>query len=208
LIFDKDSLFSRGDKLININNEKERVIQLFHNVKFFKSDLSGICDSIVYSSKDSLISMFHQPFIWMDDYQISSDSIKLLFYNKKIDKIYLKSNPMIVSKIDSLDYNQIKGKKMIGYLEKNKLKKINVLSNGESIYHLREDEKKIGLNYIQSTNLTLYFKNSKMNNVTYKEIPNSITTPYKDISDKQRFLNDFFWNNKNRPKNLLEIIGS
>ena len=47
-----------------------------------------------------------------------------------------------------------------------------------------------------------------MNNVTYKEIPNSITTPYKDISDKQRFLNDFFWNNKNRPKNLLEIIGS
>ena len=208
LIFDKDSLFSRGDKLININNENDKVIQLFNNVEFFKSDLSGICDSIVYSSKDSLISMFHQPFIWMDEYQISSDSIQLLFYNKKIDKIYLKSNPMIISKIDSLDYNQIKGKKMIGYLKKNKLNKIDVLSNGESIYHLSEDRKKIGLNYIQSTNLTLYFKNSKMNNVTYKEIPNSITTPYKEISEKQRFLNDFFWNNKNRPKNLLEIIGS
>ena len=43
----------------------------------------------------------------MEDYQISSDSIKLLFYDKKIEKIYLKSNPIIISKIDSIDFNQI-----------------------------------------------------------------------------------------------------
>ena len=40
LIFDKDSLFVKGEKLININNKKSRIIQLFKNVRFFKNDLS------------------------------------------------------------------------------------------------------------------------------------------------------------------------
>ena len=126
-------MFVKGEKLININNKKSRIIQLFKNVRFFKNDLSGLCDSIVFSSEDSLISMYKNPFIWMEDYQISSDSIKLLFFNKKIEKIYLKSNPIIISKIDSIDFNQIKGKEMIGYLKQNKIDKIDVLSNGESI---------------------------------------------------------------------------
>lgn len=208
LIFDKDSLFVKGEKLININNKKSRIIQLFKNVRFFKNDLSGLCDSIVFSSEDSLISMYKNPFIWMEDYQISSDSIKLLFFNKKIEKIYLKSNPIIISKIDSIDFNQIKGKEMIGYLKQNKIDKIDVLSNGESIYYLMEKDKKIGLNYIQATNLTLNFKNRKIDNVSYKKIPNSITTPYKDINENQRFLNNFNWNLENKPKDKLEIIGS
>lgn len=197
--FEQDTLFMKGDKFVHTNTNNKKIIQLFNNVEIFKENFSGKCDSLSYSLSDSLIKMYKKPLMWIDDYQISSDSIEFLFFDETINKIFMNSNPIMISQIDSLDFNQIKGKKMTAFMKKNQIKFINVIGNGESIYYLKDKKNKIGLNYIQSSNLILHFNDKKLNNVIYKNMPISVTTPYNDIIESQRFLKDFNWKVKEKP---------
>jgi hypothetical protein len=115
---------------------------------------------------------------------------------------------MIIEQEDSLNYNQIKGKDMTAYFTNNKIKRINVKGNGQSIFIIRdkETEEKIGLNYTECTDLILYFKANKLKEVTYKIKPHSKTTPYQDIKEKNRYLQGFLWREDEQPKSKKDIF--
>ena len=115
---------------------------------------------------------------------------------------------MIIAKEDSLDYNQIKGKKMIAYFTENKMKRMDVVGSGQSIFIVKDDKTgdKIGLNYTECTNLVLYFKSNKLDAVNYEVKPNSITTPYNDVEEKIRYLKGFYWRGKEQPKCKEDIF--
>merc|ERR1711865_1201275 len=103
--------------------------------------------------------MFKNPILWSDDFQITADSLQFLVHKGKISFMFLKPNPMIISKEDTLDYNQIKGKNMIAYFTNNKMRRIDVKGNGQSIFIIKDEntEDKIGLNYSECSDLVLYF---------------------------------------------------
>jgi hypothetical protein len=149
--------------------------------------------------------MYAEPIVWLDEYQVFSDTIKINYYDKEINKMFLNSKPMIISKLDTLEYNQIKGKKMIGNFIKNKLSVINVYGNGQSIYFLKDKEETIGMNYLESSTINLFFKNKKINNINYEAKPHSLTTPIEDLKKDDRFLKDFKWKINEKPK-TNEII--
>ena len=117
---------------------------------------------------------------------------------------------MIISKEDSLNYNQIKGKNMIAYFEENNINRIDIKGNGQSIFIVEDEEsesnKKIGLNYTECTNLKLYFKNNQLESVNYETQPKSTTTPYSNIKEEERYLKGFNWREKEQPKNKNDIF--
>ena len=206
LFSEKDTLFMSSKKFIYTYSNNNKTLQSFNNVKFLNNEIKGRCDSLSYKISDSLISMFKKPIIWLDEFQVSSDSIDISYYNKSINRIFIKSKPMIVSKEDSLSFNQIKGNKMTGYFKKNKLSHLDVNGNGQSIYFLNDNNKKIGMNYIESSNISIKFQDNKINQINYEIIPLSITTPNEDIKLKDRYLDGFNWRNNEKPKNKEELI--
>ncbi|MEE2931616.1 MAG: OstA-like protein [Bacteroidota bacterium] len=206
VIFENDTLFMHATRFISYQKENEKKILAYNNVKFFKTDLQGKCDSLSYNFSDSIVELYNQPVLWSDNLQITADSIKLLVFNNEIQNMFLNPKPMIISKEDSIDYNQIKGREMIGYFKKNKLIFIDVIGNGQSIFVVRneEDQKKIGLNHTECTELTLHFKNS-LTEVVYKVAPSSNTTPYKKIKEDSRYLKGFIWRINEKPENRNDI---
>ena len=50
----------------------------FHNVRFFRNDLQGKCDSLFYSDRDSVMRMYGLPVLWSDQQQISGEEIHVL----------------------------------------------------------------------------------------------------------------------------------
>jgi len=83
---------------------------------------------------------------------------------------------------------------------------MEIFGNGQSIYIAKdEQEKNIGFNYIESTDLTLYFKEQKLNNITYQIKPNSVTTPFDKMKEENKYLKGFLWLNNKRPKNKNDI---
>ena len=103
---------------------------------------------------------------------MTSDSIQFEIRNNQINKMYLINNPIIVQHSDSTNFNQIKGKIITGYFSKNKISSMRIIGNGQSIFHVNDENNKIGVNYTESTDLTLYFKENKLDKVNYKLKPN------------------------------------
>ena len=103
---------------------------------------------------------------------------------------------------------QIKGKSMTAYFTENKMRRMNIKGNGQSIFIVTDEETKdkIGLNYTECTDLILYFKDNKLDMVNYEIKPNSITTPYEDVKEKDRYLKGFLWRGAEQPKNKAAIF--
>lgn len=206
ILFENDTLFMHANKFISIQKPEEKQILAYDQVKFFKKDFQGKCDSLEYKLNNSTINMFNNPILWNDEFQITADTIQFLTQESQINQIFLEPNPMIISKEDSIDYNQIKGKKMIAYYYENNIQKMDIDGNGQSIFIIKDENKKIGLNYSECSNMKLYFKNNKLDIINYEVKPNSVTTPYEDLEKGDRFLKGFIWREDERPKNKEDIF--
>ncbi|MBI3503039.1 MAG: organic solvent tolerance protein OstA [Bacteroidetes bacterium] len=216
--FDNDTLFLHGDTLrsvdthpLNTKNEKDtsitwRKLFAWHKVKFYKSDMQGNCDSLVYSSKDSLMRMFRHPVLWSEKNQLTAEKIEIKIVEGEIKNMYLDKLAFIISKEDSLKYNQIKGKKMTGYFKDNKLSKIHVEGNGETIYFAKDKEKLIGVNKAMCSNLMIYVKDEEVKKITFLKKPDATLFPMKEFTPEDFKLKDFVWREKERPLSFADIF--
>jgi lipopolysaccharide export system protein LptA len=208
-IGDADSLFLHADTLKAIDDtiKKEKTIFAYFKAKFFKTDLQGMSDSMVYKLKDSTLYLYYKPLLWSDENQLSADSIQILTTKSAVKSIYLYNSSFIISKDDTLKFNQIKGKEMIGYFEKNELVKIDVFTNSESIYYVRDDKQAlIGINKAESVNMRIFLKENKVDKILFLEKPKATLYPEKDLTPNDVILRNFKWEENRRPKSKKEIF--
>ena len=208
LLFEEDTLFMHAKQFVSQQKIGDKKVLAYNNVKFFKTDFQGKCDSLSYNFSDSVVDMYDRPVLWSDGFQITADSLQFLVHKGEISRMFLNPNPMIIAQEDSLDYNQIKGKNMTAYFNDNKMRRMDIEGNGQSIFIVTDEETKdkIGLNYTECTDLILYFKESKLDAVNYEIKPNSVTTPYQDVEEKNRYLKGFNWRGSEQPKSKKDIF--
>ena len=77
-----DSLFMHGDTLqlvsYNLNTDSlYRLMKAYHKVRMYRTDVQGVCDSLVYNSKDSCMTMYTDPILWNDGQQLLGEEIKI-----------------------------------------------------------------------------------------------------------------------------------
>lgn len=199
---DADTIFLHADTLISSLDSSglHRVLFAYHKAKFFKKDLQGMCDSLVYTSVDSTFHLFHLPILWSEENQLTAQRIDILTKNKSVDRIFLDNTAFIASQADTGKYNQIKGKIMTGYFKESELKKIIVEGNGETLYYVQEDkEGLIGINKAEATNLLIFINKNKFEKISFISSPVSVLHPPDKISDADLLLKDFLWHSDRRP---------
>jgi lipopolysaccharide export system protein LptA len=198
-----DTLFIRADTLVAIDNKdpKKKRLLAYHNVKIFKSDLQGIADSLEYRSADSTIFFYKNPALWTAGNQMTADSISMRIKDNGIDKIFMVANAFVISKDTLQNYNQIKGRKMTASFSNKKISKVVVDGNGESIYHALEekDNSFIGLNKIICSNITIRFKDGKVQNLSFYIRPEANFIPPHELKEEDRTLRGFIWKENVRP---------
>ena len=79
---EKDSFYLHGKQIRIIGTPENRKIRAFNNVRFFKSDMSGKCDSIHSSNKSKLTQLIGRPVLWNNGSQLTGDVIHLIGNNK------------------------------------------------------------------------------------------------------------------------------
>lgn len=177
-----------------------RLIFAYHKVKFFKNDLQGLCDSLAYSASDSLMRLFTKPILWSDANQLTAEFISIKLYDGKLYQLIMTNNAYIISQYDSLRYNQIKGKKMIGYFVENELRKIDVNGNGETVYYIKEEDGSLsGVNKAECSDMAIYIKNEKVEKLKMFKKPTGIMHPPQDVNPASMLLKDFAWYKEYRP---------
>lgn len=195
------------DTLAIIKKKDARLVLAYYKVRFFREDFQGKCDSLAYWSKDSTIQMFTDPVIWSDKNQITANYIEMINRSKDPDEISMKDDAFIISmEDDSLRFNQIKGKNMIGYIRKNELVKIDVSGNGQSNYYARDNTGVIGLNKAESSNITIYMNKGKVKKIAFIQSPEGELKPLAELDEADKLLPGFKWLADIRPKNKEDIF--
>ncbi|MFN2395654.1 MAG: OstA-like protein [Bacteroidales bacterium] len=210
VITQNDSLFLHADTLRSIHDEEndKRMLFAYHKAKFFRKDLQGLSDSIVYNFSDSTIYLYHNPVIWNENHQLTASRIELkTAENNRVESIHLFDAAFIVSMEDTSAFNQIKGKKLIGYFRENELHRIDVFGNGEALYYVRdEDENLVGINKSLSSDMNIYFEDNMVSRIVFLKNADANMFPPSEIPMDQRFLQHFKWITDKRPQKKEDIF--
>ncbi|MFW5831160.1 MAG: OstA-like protein, partial [Prolixibacteraceae bacterium] len=203
-----DTLFLHADTLRTVPDtiEGEKLIKAYYGARFYRSDIQGISDSLVYFTKDSVVQFHKNPVLWSEIHQLSADMIYMKQNTNGPDEMHLTKNSFIISNQDSGRYDQIKGKEMIGYIINNKLDNIFVDGNGQTLYYAREDENIVGLNHAESSKIFIRFKEGKIHRISFLSKPEGILKPLFELSEEEKRLSGFEWKTELRPKSKQDVF--
>lgn len=206
---EQDTLFLHADTLKTIPDTipDQKLVKAYFNVRFYRADMQGKCDSLAYWSKDSTLQMFRDPVIWSATNQMTADYIEMITQDKENQTVEMKGNAFtIAQEEDSVKFNQIKGRNMTGFVRKRDLYKINVDGNGESIYYARDDNGIIGLNRASGSNIVIFLKERKVSRIIFVTSPEGQLSPEMEVLDEERTLPGFRWMEDIRPKSYSDIF--
>lgn len=207
-IFEEDTLFLHADTLLATEDSlKERIIDAFYKVKFYKKDLQGACDSLSYTQRDSLLRMYRKPIIWNDSSQITAEYIQIKISKGKIFRMDIQNMAMLVSEEDSVRFNQIGGNLMIAWFDNNEIYKIDVFDDGKTIYYPKEEDGNIiGMNKVDCKDISIYISNRKIQRIVFKLKPVGELIPNEQVNPMDYRLPGFSWLIEKRPKNRWDIF--
>ena len=184
-----------------------RFISAWNNVKAYRSNAQGICDSLVYNSLDSTARLYKSPVLWNENNQFSADSVQFFFQNNEIFRADLFSSAFIISQEEEQPwlYNQIKGNNMIGYFRDNDIYRFDVTGSAEALFCFREDSLVTSINKKESKDLIITLKERQVQRVSYLSNIKSTLYPLYDLSEKERLLSNFSWRDSLRPQDRFDI---
>ena len=204
----KDSLFIHGDTILATGTPDRRIIRSYHNVKFYKSDLSGKCDSIHSDQGSGITKLIRNPILWSNESQITGDTIELVNHaeTNNLDSLKVLQNAFIISR-DSIGYNQIKGRDLYGKFEENDLRFVNVVGNAEVIHFVRDEQKQlIGIEKTTCSEIHFVLRDGNIQSSMFVNQPDGQTYPPSKLPENVRKLRGFKWREEERPKSKEDIF--
>lgn len=205
-LFVSDSLRKDSIQLLRADTAKVRVISAWRNVKVFKSDLQSKSDSAFFSYGDSTLRLYKAPIVWSQGSQIVADTMYMQMVKGKMDNMDMIRNAIVVStNKDSVNFNQVAGKNMKGYFVNEKLDRIFVDGNAESIY-FPEDTTNQGMIRTLAARMRINFSNDSLMSILFLRKPEMTYYPIGQLTEELKTLPNFSWKPKERPRSKEELI--
>lgn len=202
-----DTLFLHADTLQMVTVDSVYwEIKAYYGVRFYRIDMQGVCDSMQFNTRDSVLYMYTEPVLWNEQYQLYGDTIAIYMNDSTIEYAHVIQFAFAAQHVDSSYYNQLKGNDLKAYFEGQAVHQIDVAGNAESIFYpLEKDGAKVGMNETKSGFLTIWVKDNKLDKLKIWPSPVGSMTPIPDLKPDQKMLKDFYWFDYLRPKNRDDI---
>src|SRR5690606_38748503 len=141
------------------------------------------------------------PVLWAQGNQMTADSISMLIENNTISRMLLVDNAFVISRDTLRNFNQIKGRIMTADFAGQNISRVIVEGNGESLYYFLDDDDLafIGMNKIICSNITIRFREGKVNNLSFYTRPEGRFIPPHELKEEEKTLKGFVWRTDDRP---------
>ena len=81
-----DTLFLHADTLQMVTVDSVyREIKAYYGVRFYRIDMQGVCDSMQFNTRDSVLYMYTEPVLWNEQYQLYGDTIAIYMNDSTIE---------------------------------------------------------------------------------------------------------------------------
>ena len=207
---ENDSVYIHGKKMMVTGPEGNRIIRAFKNVRFYKTDMSGKCDSIHSDSKIGLTKLIGNPILWNGESQITGDIMHLIGNKttQKLDSLKVLNNTFLVSK-DTLGtgFNQVKGQNLYGKFLEGKLHEVDIIKNAEMIYFMRNDAQElIGIDKKVCSKINILFDKNTIETSTFFQQIDGDIYPENELPEPDRKLRGLVWRGDERIKSKDDIF--
>ena len=170
------------------------------HVRFYRSDLQGLCDSLTFVQRDSMLWMNYHPVVWNDTKQIFGNVIQVHMRDSTADWAKLPDFGFMAEWIDEEFYNQLTGKTMYATFERRTIKHLDVSGSVQGIMLPMENDSTYNkIANFESSFLSAEFKNQTIDWLkTWPETPGTMTPLY--LAKRSSFyLPQFRWFEPLRP---------
>ena len=208
----RDSLFLHADTLLMETfaldtDSMYREMRAFHKVRFYRVDLQGVADSLVFSSKDSCLTMYKDPILWNNNQQLLGEKVLMYMNDSTIDWAHIVNQALSVEALDSARYNQVTGKEMKAYFKNRQMYKTEVIGSVRVVYYpMDSDSTLIGMNVSETSKLDIYLVNQQLDKMVMSPKSNGTLYPINQIPPGTDRLENFVWFDYIRPLNKEDIF--
>ena len=183
-----------------------KYVVAYHDVRMYRTDLQGKCDSLVFTEVDSIARLFGKPVLWnAGKNQLMAEDMSLLMKDGNVQRGSMITDAWVISQVDSLHFNQIKSTEMLGYFHENQLYRFDALGGVNAMFYLDEDGVLTTLNQKEAKSMIAAIKNGEASRLLYLETIKSDAYPVSQIGIDRQRLKDFKWRGDERPQTRMDI---
>lgn len=208
-----DTLFVHSDTMkvytFNMNTDSVyRKAHCYNKVRAFRTDVQAVCDSLVYSTKDSCLTMYRDPIVWNANRQLLGEVIEVFMKDSTIDRAHVVNQALSVEMLpDSTKFNQIASREMFGFFNKGQLYKTEAVGNVQCVYYFQDDKDSslISMTYLETDTMRMTMENRQLQSIwTCKQ--QGTMYPITQIPPSKRELPSFAWFDYVRPRDKHDIF--
>ena len=210
----KDSLFVHGDtiKVFSYNLDTDsvyRVLHAYNKVRAYRFDIQAVCDSLVYTSKDSCMTMYNDPITWNMNQQLLGDEIQVFMRDSVIDHAHVIGNAFSIEQLrQEKCFNQVSSKEMFAYFTDGHIHEAQAKDNVLTVYYPEDkaDSSFVGLVYMETSELRVFMDSvGKMSRIWAPKSDGTMY-PMSQIPPTKRYLDSFAWYDYVRPLSKDDIF--
>lgn len=198
-----DTLYIHGDTIKAYTDpvDSTKIIDVYHKVRFYRSDMQGFCDSLSYAGVDSVVYLYRHPVVWSDQRQIFGNQIQLHLNDSTIDWARLPDFAFMAEHVGEDCFNQMTGSDMTAWFnEKSELKRLFVEGSLQMFtFPMENDSTYNKFIYLESSNLDAYFLNNNIDHARVWPENEGNVTPLYLAKRSMYTLPKFAWYEDLRP---------
>ena len=210
----KDTLWMHSDSMkiytFHINTDSVyRKVHAFHKVRVYRTDVQAVCDSLVFNSKDSCMTMYKDPIVWNANRQLLGEVIKAYMNDSTIRMAHVIGQALSIDEMpDSVHFNQVTSKEMKAYFENGQARMGESIGNVQTIYYLTNDKDSsiVGLNYMETDTMRMYLSLERQLQKIWANKSVGTFYPITQVPPSKMKLPNFAWFDDIRPKDKNDIF--
>ncbi len=196
-----DTLYTHADTLVAVQlPDSTYRTRSFHNVRFYRVDIQGICDSLVTTQSDSMLRLFRHPVVWSGKRQVFGNRIDVHFNDSTADRIDLPEFGMLIEHIGEDCYDQLSGNRMTAWITDTVLNRLYVEGNVRALmFPMDKDSVYNKFTQVEAAYLNATFVDNKPEKIVMWPDVSGTVTPLYLAKKSEQFLNDFQWYDDLKP---------
>lgn len=203
-----DTLYLHADTITaRMFSDSTKITDAYHRVRFFRSDVQGLCDSMSIVERDSVLYMYGNPIIWNGDKQIVGNLVWMHFNDSTVDWARLPEQGLVSQHIAEDCYNQMSSSDMTAWMTDTVIDRIYAEGNVQIImFPMENDSTYNKFSYTESSYMDAYFEDNDIRRIIMWPQTSGKVTPLYLAKRSSYYLPKFRWYAALRPMSPDDVF--
>ena len=210
----KDTLWMHADSLkiytFNMGTDSVyRKVHAFPHVRAYRQDLQAVCDSLVFNSQDSCMTMYRDPIAWNINRQLLGEVMKVYMNDSTIRKAEIMGQALSVEQVDDKNhFNQVSSTRMDAYFIDGAMRRADAVGNVKTVFYNTDQKDSVltELNYLETDTMRMYMSPTRQLEKIWASKSVGTMYPVTQIPPDKYRLPEFAWFDYVRPTDKDDVF--